>query len=1232
MEGIIYAGFFYIEINSLLCSEICDTSLMDIQQNDNKIFAPLKNKWLVNKPEEVVRQEYICRLVNIYGFSIEQMAQEIQVNNSQRAQGRARADIVVWRNAKDKMEQNSPIIVVECKAEHITIREDDYFQGYNYAAWAGADFFVTSNLKETRIFRVLKGKMPKRLEEIVDIPSANIVNNAKKVDELLRQTKAFTRDEFSKLLFKCHNIIRNNDKLSPEAAFDEISKILFIKIRYERENSEGQIFSKKRFEENRKNYESLNKEMGIKDAIPFYQQLFERTKEQFKNDDLFDASETLKIRENSFEAIVEELQIYNLSTTSDDVKGIAFEQFLGKTFRGELGQFFTPRTLVDFMTKVLDPEEGEVICDPCCGSGGFLIKAFEYVRAKIEQEIHREKERIKTLYYTDEYENLSDKEKEKTDAIVNNLFGILNAELDINHAESRLRRLSYDCIFGTDANPRMSRTAKMNMIMHGDGHGGVHHNDGLLNVNGIFDNRFDMILTNPPFGSRVEKSLLITEADRYNNRSRITEYADRYGDVYSKALGQVNDNIDKPLLSLYKTGIMSTLTEVLFIERCLNLLKPGGRMGIVLPEGVLNNTNLQKIREFVESAAKILLIVSIPQDVFIASGATVKPSLLFLKKFTEAEAEQYAIIKKQAEKEIAAQYETELAEIAQQISEKGKTADEKKALRAKQKAIEIKAEAEVKALVKARFTYDIPLAEVEKAGISTTGAEIENELEPLETEFTAYRKEKSLWNRKFSQTGYQITDNHKITRMLIAEEKSEVSHEKKKSKPEQTVDKKYLYLVPSSVLTLWDVKRYTEKARLNFGNNVFLRDILNPFVKTVSKEEMAENKWQIISKINFGGELFLRDFEEIYSYKGNLYLVPENAIIYSKINVRHGCLYFHGKGKKPFGVSSEYPTYTFDEAKINGHFLHQLLRCEQFKKILNTKTSGISKSRVKTDEFLNIPIPLPSLEEQTCLVENFHATIRQAEVFDKKADALEKEIENYLFAALGIERKEKHFTKTGKLYFVHFKDIQQWGVEKLLSTQKGISSKRYKTYIIGDLCKIGSGGTPSRSRKSYYCGKIPWIKTGEVQNNIIYDTEEKITEEAIEESSAKLYPAGSLIIAMYGQGQTRGRTAKLGVDATTNQACAVLYNINNDIILTDYLWLYLQNEYLRLRELASGNNQPNLNAGMIFNYEIQTPPLSIQAEITSHIHVLKEEIKTFRQHAGESREQAIKAFEKAIFI
>lgn len=737
---------------------------MEIKKESNQIYSPIRDKWLVLKPEEEVRQRYVCRLVDSYGYDIKQMGEEVKVTNSQRGQGAARADIVIWRNEEDKRKGKNALIVVECKAENVTIRQADYFQGYNYAAWAGAKFFVTTNLKETRIFKVVEDAMPKKLEEIADIPSADMVNDDKKIKAMLLQTKAFTRDEFSRLLFKCHNIIRNNDKLSPEAAFDEISKILFIKIRYERTNSGTQIFSKEEFLKQKKMYDAVKS----KESPDYYQFLFNKTKEDFAKDHLFDENETIKIRENSFEQIVKELQVYNLSTTSDDVKGIAFEQFLGRTFRGELGQFFTPRTIVDFMVSVLDPQEGEYVCDPCCGSGGFLIRAFEYVREHIENEVEVRKEDVKKSLFTDDYSKLPKKEQEKIDQKVIDAFNKMNYELDINNPMGRLRSLSFDCIYGTDANPRMARTAKMNMIMHGDGHGGVHHHDGLLNVNGIWEGRFDIILTNPPFGARIDKELKITEADRFTDIEKIKAYEKRYGkENYDNALKQVNDHIDQPILDLFQIGKFSGLTEVLFIERCLNLLKPGGRMGIVLPEGVLNNTNLQKVRDFVESKAKILLIVSIPQDVFMAAGATVKPSLLFFKKFTENEAEEYNRIYIQASHEVEAKYDEEMTDIDVKLAKRGKEAlskDEKKSFRARKKELVALIENEIKALVKERFDYVIPIAEVQKAGISTTGAKIENELEPLEKEFTEYRKENKLWEKPVKATKYNVSDDGTMLR------------------------------------------------------------------------------------------------------------------------------------------------------------------------------------------------------------------------------------------------------------------------------------------------------------------------------------------------------------------------------------------------------------------------------------------------------------------------------------
>ncbi len=738
--------------------------MIEVIENNGKIFVPLKNKWLESRPEERVRQKYICRLVNDYGFDLSQMDQELQVTNSQRGSGGARADIVIWRSVEDKADRKSALIVVECKAEQVTIHEEDYYQGYNYAAWSGADFFVTTNLKETRIFKVIKGEIPHKLDEIADIPTAEKAKNQKEIDDILKKTKAFTRDEFSKLLSKCHNIIRNNDKLSPEAAFDEISKILFIKVRFERNNSGAQIFSAEEFKKARDSYNKY-KPIGGEE---FYQFLFTQTKQDFRKDHLFDDNAKIEIRENSFEQIVRELQIYNLSTTSDDVKGIAFEKFLGRTFRGELGQFFTPRTIVDFIVKILDPQEGEYICDPCCGSGGFLIRAFEYVREKIEQEIEHQKDTLKKTLLVG-YDKKKRREQDAIDRQIELSFTRLNEELNVNNDKGRLRTLSFDCIYGTDANPRMARTAKMNMIMHGDGHGGVHHHDGLLNVNGIFENRFDVILTNPPFGSRVEKDLRISDADRFTDEVKIAEYVNRYGEKYVEALRQVNDNIGKALLDIYESSDFSALTETLFIERCLNLLKPGGRMGIVLPEGVLNNSDLQKFREYIEGKAKILLIVSIPSDVFKASGATVKPSLMFFRKFTEEEAKEYRFIKQKARSEVIGKY-PQLRKIEEKLSLRGKQApskDEKKQLRKEKKREQEAMEAEIQQLIKERFDYEIPVAEVEKAGINSIGAKIDNDLIPLEKEFSAYRKKNALWESHDNEMKYEFSSDGDMFRTRI---------------------------------------------------------------------------------------------------------------------------------------------------------------------------------------------------------------------------------------------------------------------------------------------------------------------------------------------------------------------------------------------------------------------------------------------------------------------------------
>lgn len=589
-----------------------------------------------------------------------------------------------------------------------------------------------------------------------------------------------------------------------------------MKIRFERDNKGMKVFTKQEYLDAAQNHEK-NVRPGLKGtdlyALSYMQFLFRTTKEFFKDDRLFDDKDEINIRENSFIQILEKLETFNLSDTQDDVKGIAFEEFLGTTFRGELGQFFTPRTIVDFMTEILDPQEGEVICDPTCGSGGFLIKAFEYVREKIEADIRSKKDSLRLSIEGNDYDALPEDKQVKISHSIDKMQAALNTELDTGIEGSRMYQLSRNCIYGTDANPRMARTSKMNMIMHGDGHGGVHHHDGLLNVNGIFEERFDVILTNPPFGQNVDRGQLISEADKFTDEEMKKKYKKKYGAAYDEALKQVDDNIGESLLSLYDLGNTSTLTEVLFMERCLRLLKKGGRMGMVLPEGVLNNKNLQAVREYFEGKAKIILICSIPQDVFIAAGATVKPSLVFMRRFTNDEESEYANCKSEALAEVTALHQAEIDKLEATIAKadalteslkddlkKAKTklkqakkekknttsveteittikkeqADNrlnKKTAEKKLKELYKQIDEETKPVVKKKFDYDIPIAKIDDAGITTTGAASEgNQLPQLVDEYSDYRIQNNLWPVLNNEIIYAMNTDGKYCRYIGSQE------------------------------------------------------------------------------------------------------------------------------------------------------------------------------------------------------------------------------------------------------------------------------------------------------------------------------------------------------------------------------------------------------------------------------------------------------------------------------
>ena len=242
------------------------------------------------------------------------------------------------------------------------------------------------------------------------------------------------------------------------------------------------------------------------------------------------------------------------------------------------------------------------------------------------------------------------------------------------------------------------------------------------------------------------------------DEEKLKEYEKRYGDDCIKQIKELNKAIDdgQKILDRFDLGKVSGLTEVLFMERCLKLLKPGGRMGIVLPESILNGSGLQKVRDYFESEAKILLITSIPSDVFTAAGATIKPSLLFFKRFSEEERKQYTDAKNKAAKVVDKKFEQQVKEI------EIKYTDDKKAKTKALKDIEAKKETEIKEKTKELFNYEIPIVQVEKAGITTTGAKCENELENVAIEFKNYRDLKSLWIVNKPDISYKVNEEKLI--------------------------------------------------------------------------------------------------------------------------------------------------------------------------------------------------------------------------------------------------------------------------------------------------------------------------------------------------------------------------------------------------------------------------------------------------------------------------------------
>ena len=422
----------------------------------------------------------------------------------------------------------------------------------------------------------------------------------------------------------------------------------------------------------------------------------------------------------------------------------------------------------------------------------------------------------------------------------------------------------------------------------------------------------------------------------------------------------------------------------------------------------------------------------------------------------------------------------------------------------------------------------------------------------------------------------------------------------------------YITLIPYINFDLWDTKRYTSKGVMFSSNIVELDFCIKVENKKYKLNEDEETEFGILGVNNKKGifDAYLQKGEKInQSYKK----MEVGWLAYNPFRINVGSIGIRLKEHKNEYISPAYIVFSCKE-NILPEYLFLVLKTKTFNKVINENTTGSVRQKLTIDILKKLKILLPPLTEQQKIIDTYQAKIQQIQALQTQVYNLENEIKEYILEQFGIENyileqsvieKSENRIFNKELRFISFEIIEKWSLDFIVPK---INSKgKFKKYKISDLCKISRGGTPNRSIKNYYNnGTIPWIKNGELLNNIIFKTEECITEYGLKNSSAKIYPKGSIAIAMYGV--TIGKTAKFGIDSSTNQACAVLYNINNSLVETDYLWEFLQSQTQNFKKIAYGSTQPKLNAGIISNYEVPISPLKIQQKIVECILLNRKKI------------------------
>jgi type I restriction enzyme M protein len=532
-------------------------------------------------PEEYVRQEIAKSLVREYQYAKAEVAVEFVLAVGSR---KPRADLVIFGPGEEHR-QDRARIVVECKSQKVksSDRTDGVGQLQSYmAACPNVIYGMWTNGIERYCFRRVEKDGQITFDEIPDIPS-----KGRSEDEVERprfdQLKAASSDALLFAFRRCHNYIAGNQGLQKPEAFWELLKIIFCKIHDERSSDEVQFFATS------KERHGLNGQLKAKKRIG---DLFRDVKAEYRT--IFKENEEVDLNPDVLAYIVSQLQMYSLLESDIDVKGRAYEEIVGSNLRGDRGEFFTPRNICQMAVHMLDPGERQVIMDPACGTGGFLITAMNHVIEKIRAA-----------------------EIEKWGG------NIERAEAAIR---SRIQKFAQNHIIGTDLNPNLVKASKMNMVMNNDGAGGLYQANALLSParwedalrNRQILGQIDLLFTNPPFGSKIPiEDPTILEAYDLGHAWTYTAKTDKW---------TMQQGIQK-----------SQPPEILFIERCVRLLKPGtGRCAVVLPDGILGSPGLGYVREWLLKHTRILASIDLHPDTF-QPHVSVQTSVLVLQRKSEEE-------------------------------------------------------------------------------------------------------------------------------------------------------------------------------------------------------------------------------------------------------------------------------------------------------------------------------------------------------------------------------------------------------------------------------------------------------------------------------------------------------------------------------------------------------------------------------------------------------------------